>query len=269
MGAMKVLLLGSAPCLLEQLPGIFPEAYEIVAVVNDWTNATTRELLAARRILPNYYFFSDGFFFDLGRSEAVFKMPQQKVMCVPAGRRVNNRKFSSEPGYTSVTEALKARGVAVNPRETARFLSDLGGYGRGTWPSTGLLALGYLLLDMKVASVELAGFSFFQGRTHYYDDAVFDRKRHSVAAELRIFEYFSSRGLCSVVARGLSAKKPPGVLTKFPREKDHALIRVSIVAWCCSVACLSQSLRRGTPLPPREPGSSPGESSPWGTLQAP
>ena len=85
------------------------------------------------------------------------------------------------------------------PREDAHFLAQLGGYGRRMWPSTGMFVLGHLLLQEKVEQVDLAGFSFFDGKTHHYDDTDFDEKRHDVASEKRIYEYFHQNHRCKLV----------------------------------------------------------------------
>ena len=80
---MSALLIGSAPCLLDQLKRVNVKDYSIVAVINDWLNSPTQELFFQHGVRPDYYFFSDWFYFNLRRSEEVDKQALKKVICVP------------------------------------------------------------------------------------------------------------------------------------------------------------------------------------------
>ena len=196
---MKALLIGSAPCLLDQLKKVDLEKYSVVAVINDWLNPSTQELFAQRGVRPNYYFFSDWLYFNLGRSEDIDKQSLKKIICVPGSNRLNSRRLAGKPADQTVVDFLRAKGILEAPRADAQFLGQIGGYRRRTWPSTGMLALGYLFFQEKVESVDLAGFSFFEGKSHYYDEMDFDKKRHEVSSEVRIYEYFHQNYHCELV----------------------------------------------------------------------
>jgi hypothetical protein len=196
---MKALLIGSAPCLLDQIKKVKLEEYSVVAVVNDWLNPSSQDLYTRYGVQPNYYFFSDWFYFNLGRSEDINKQTLKKIICVPGSNRLNSRRLPGKPVDLTVEDFLRGKGILEAPRVDAQFLGQIGGYGRRMWPSTGMLALGYLFLQEKVQGVDLAGFSFFEGKCHYYDEMDFDKKRHEVSSEVKIYEYFHRNYHCEVV----------------------------------------------------------------------
>ena len=203
---MRALLIGSAPCLLEQAPEIDLRGYDIVAVVNDWLRDSTQALFSTG-LCPTHYFFSDWLYFSLGWRERVDALPQSlcKVICCPPPNRLNGRRLPEKPRSLSVVDYLqRSKGIEVVPRHWVKFLSEIGACRGELWPSTGMIALGYLFLELGVASVDLAGFSFFEGKTHHYDEVDFDRKHHSVFSEKRIYAYFAQRYSCRTLAAASS-----------------------------------------------------------------
>ena len=184
----KVLLVGSAPCILDQITKVKSNDYQVIAVINNWKNSIAKEIFSQNQIVPNYYFFSDWLYFGLGGNKVIDKMELNKIMCVPY-----NKKTGAKMNF------LEEKGIKLFSSEKSKIVSEAGGCKNQLWPSTGMLALGYLFLEENVESVDLIGFSFFEGKTHYYDNTKFDQAHHSVKSEKKIYEYFKQNFKCNII----------------------------------------------------------------------
>lgn len=196
---MRALLLGSAPCLLDQIRLVNLESYSLVCCINNIFTAATKDLFEEYGLNLDYYFFSDDLYFS-----CTFQIPCERdgktikssdlINSIRASKKIMCRPIQKG----SVGVDLSSEGIVVCPPEVTSFVNWAGGYGGFKWASTGLYSLGYLLLEEKIG-VDLAGFSFFEGILHYYDDEALNTQCHEPEKEKAAFGYLSKNFDCKML----------------------------------------------------------------------
>jgi hypothetical protein len=190
----KALLIGSAPKLQHQLEGIPKSSlvdYDAICCVNNVFNEDVRKLHTRYEIEADYYFFSDWTFTSHPHGHRIPSLSvDNKILCTPPEKQRAQPLMNSK--IKAATNATAECSVKVG--ETIDYL---GGYASGTWASTGMYSLGYLLLQEKFDTVDIVGFSFFEGQVHYYEKGEYPSSgRHNSSSEIKIYEHFNRAKRC-------------------------------------------------------------------------
>lgn len=189
----RALLIGSAPKVYSQLEDIHSDLanYDAVCCINNIFNEDTRALHKKHGIKFDYYFFSDWTFTDhINGKEIPSLNTNNKILCTPPEKQRVHPDLNSK--IKTATNATGECDVKVG-----KTIDYLGGYASGKWASTGMYSLGFLLLQEKFNIVDLVGFSFFEGKLHYYEKGeCSSSERHNTDSEMRIYKHFNKAGRC-------------------------------------------------------------------------
>jgi len=190
MKSEKTLLIGSSPILVQQIKKINLSDYKHVCVINNIFNLETNRLFLEHSISPDYYYFSDFTYYDRGYKEKIDAVEiKRKIMCIPSQKKIPRDKL----------EDLSRKGIEVCDVKIINTINYLGNYSLNTWASTGMFSLGHLIMSENHQSIDLAGFSFFSGKLHYYDEETVDKSRHNTNSEKNIYKYFNNKKFCRLL----------------------------------------------------------------------
>ena len=179
----KALLMGSAPRVKEDLEIVKISEYSLVCGINQVFVREVRSLYDRFGVKLNCYFTSDWFLnSNAGDIEAL--SVQAKIIITP--------KHLARPDLSGLMGARHC------PSDVVSYVDDIGAFPSSRWATCGLYALCYLLHYTRVDFVDLAGFSFGEGKYHLYDNCSQDWP-HETAFEKKIYKHFYSMGLCSLV----------------------------------------------------------------------
>ncbi|MBU2956867.1 hypothetical protein Q4511_03950 [Paracoccus sp. 1_MG-2023] len=208
----RVLILGSASCLAEDLHALDSAGYDLLVRFNNGLD-TPMPLRGHDPLHCDLLFHS---LTDDARPVTPAKLERAGVRCIV------HRTATRSALLNTLTEARRLQGCAMAriPLERYRALSHRLG---GASPSSGLVAVS-VMLEMPVAELAIAGFTFFSTRyVAGYDDAVDTdeaaRRRiaaaghHDPAAEAAVL----AEDVAAAVSRGLKVTLGSNVLQAIAR----------------------------------------------------
>ena len=178
----SVALVGNAGYLAELRQGRFVDSHDVIIRMNNFRLAGFEEAVGHRTdvLLTNFHK-------DIDFSNPALHQASVIVSSSPNNfQRTPERGLFIRHGERITTGMLKLGASVVFAPDTERFLGWIEQIGR--YPTTGavgvFLLLDYLLPVIKTAYV--TGFSFFAGRSHYFNDATIVPNNHNVDRERTI-----------------------------------------------------------------------------------
>ena len=178
----SVALVGNAGYLAEVRQGGFLDSHDVIIRMNNFRLTGFEEAVGHRTdvLLTNFYK-------DIDFSNPALHQASVIVSSSPNNfQRTPERGLFIRHGERITTGMLKLGASVVFAPDTERFLGWIEQIGR--YPTTGavgvFLLLDYLLPVIKTAYV--TGFSFFAGRSHYFNDATIVPNNHNVDRERTI-----------------------------------------------------------------------------------
>lgn len=174
------LLLGPAPSLEEDLKKIDINDYQIVCGLNECFHKMMQEIFNLHKVKITHYYFS----------ESRYRNTRHQVDSV-----ISPRKILYAPRISMIPETSQE--IEICDNKIVEMVAKIGEYTETEWPTTGIIALGHLLLYEKVDFVKICGFSFGEGQLHLYDHGIWDRIHHDVNKEKKIYNHFNKIGKCS------------------------------------------------------------------------
>tara|TARA_B100000676_G_scaffold268252_1_gene283269 strand:+ start:497 stop:1135 length:639 start_codon:yes stop_codon:yes gene_type:complete len=195
-GKKKALLIGAAPLLVKQLSSLSADEiskYDAICCINNVFAKKAKKLYSKYGIAPDYYFFSDWFFTDHpdgGRNVLELKA-KKKILCTPPQKQESLRNLNSFIGE------LFVEGIEECSISTGKTINQLGNYFNQNWATTGMFALGYLLIQEEFDVVDLVGFTFGKGEElHFYEKHNPKNRRHNNDSEESIYTHFNREKKC-------------------------------------------------------------------------
>jgi len=175
----SVAIIGNAGYLAQMQLGAQIDAHDLVVRMNDFETAGFEHAVGSKADLLVASFAK-----EIGFKSPKLQIPRWVVASVPPNFHKDRRR-----GLVFRHGINIAHGMALMRRDTVfvpsiEYYSDLCDR-LGTMPTTGAMAI-LLITDVladQVGDVFIAGFSFFEGRSHYYDDRVLEPAMHDMNAE--------------------------------------------------------------------------------------
>ena len=178
----SVALVGNAGYLAEVRQGGFLDSHDVIIRMNNFRLAGFEEAVGHRTdvLLTNFYK-------DIDFSNPALHQASVVVSSSPNNfQRIIGRGLFIRHGERITSGMLKLRAREVFVPDTERFLGWIKQIGR--YPTTGALGV-FLLLDYLlpvIRTVYITGFSFFAGRSHYFNNASIVPNNHNVDRERTI-----------------------------------------------------------------------------------
>lgn len=177
----KALLIGPAPCLIEDLEKINIEDYDLFCSLNRCYHKTMKDILDKKNIKIDNYYFSD-LMYKIEKNNVESFDSQKKILIAPRKSMI----------------PVVSQGIYICEHSIVETIDFLGEYSQNQWATTGMFALGHLIFIEKIDFVKICGFSFGEGDLHIYDNTKLDLKHHSPKKERKIYEHFHKQGKCSI-----------------------------------------------------------------------
>ena len=210
----KALLIGSGRNLEKQISNIDLKEYDIICGINDIFNpqvrATYEKIGIKRNDELDIYFIAEHsykitnynhFMKNINFKKIVFLSPFQLWNQEFNEARKNEISNNRNESFIKIDTAEKSNiiGLYDKPRigctDSKLYLSG--------WASSGMLSLTYLIEELKIDVVSLAGFTFFKGNLiHYYDGAKLINKSHDSKNEKLIFDYYKNLNRVEMINEG-------------------------------------------------------------------
>lgn len=207
----KALLIGSGENLSKQISNIHLEKYDLICGINNIFDHQVKlmyQKLGIKSIKElDIYFISEysyrttnyrQFMKNINFKKIVFLSPYQlwnQEFDIFRQAQINNTKNE----HFIKIDTVKKANIVGNYDKPRIGCSDSKFYIDG-WASSGMLSLTYLIEELKIDMIHLAGFTFFKGSSiHYYDNARFSNKSHDSKNEKLIFDYYKNLGKVEII----------------------------------------------------------------------
>jgi Glycosyltransferase family 29 (sialyltransferase) len=175
----SIALVGNAGYLAELNQGDLIDGHDLVIRMNNFRTEGFEQNVGRRTDI-----FLTNFFTDIDYSRPELVQPSLIVSSSPNTFRKRRRRGIHLRHAPFITDGMRQLGRStVFVPSTEWFIEQIGQIGR--YPTTG--AVGVLLLLKQLASVcgeiYVTGFSFFEGRCHYFNDDLANTLNHDAKRE--------------------------------------------------------------------------------------
>lgn len=199
----KALLIGSGKNLEKQISNIDLKDFDLVCGINNIFNESVNlmyEKIGIKNSDLDIYFISEysykttnyrQFMKNINFKKIVFLSPFQLWNQEFNYLRQNEINDNKNESFIKINTAKKSNTIGLY--EKPRIGCKDSKYYLSGWASSGMLSLSYLIEELKIDVVSLAGFTFFKGELiHYYDKAKLGNQNHDSKNEKLIFDYYSN-----------------------------------------------------------------------------
>lgn len=177
--AKSVAVVGNAGYLGEVDQGRWIDSHDLVIRMNNCRIDGFEAQVGARLDI-----FLTNFFTDICYERPLLQQAKFVVASVPNNFRKLRRRGIHHRHAEHIVAGLRALGrTEVFVPELEPFCERVREW--GCFPSTGLMAVQFALDVLRCERLYVTGFSFFQGRPHYFDDQPASARNHDFSHEQR------------------------------------------------------------------------------------